>query len=75
MIRSVRFAEGIQCKKCGDFIAPICRKTSVLCQGCGAKIIEGMDLAHSEFIPAKNGEVVTVKITSHIFSETLEIVD
>lgn len=71
---SVRFVEGVQCKRCGDFIDTVRTNTSELCQNCGARIIE-KDMSDNSYSVTDNAKSVTVKVTSRFFKETLEIVE
>ena len=65
----VRFLPGIKCKNCGKIAIPPFRYH--LCQGCGAKVVDG----HNDkdgFLINGNANIIKVKVTHKLFKDVYE---
>ena len=68
----ISYKQALKCKKCGHFTLEVDRSIRhVLCQGCGAHIMDYDGNGHGEYI-GENAEPVSVKVTHKLFSTTYE---
>ena len=68
----VSYETGLKCKQCGKIVLSVDRFcTRVLCQGCGAHILD-FNFKTKEGTMTKNSEQVTVKVTHKLFSDIYE---
>lgn len=68
----VTYEQGLKCRKCGKLCVSINRfQHTVLCQGCGAHIMN-FNLGEREGMVTQNADIVTVKVTHKLFSDIYE---
>ena len=65
----IEFKPGIRCKRCGNMDIP--PFSSILCQKCGAKIVEGYNKKDGYTITA-NANIISIKITHKLFKDIYE---
>lgn len=68
----VTYERGIKCKKCGKICVSFNRNAHyVLCQGCGTHIMNFNPKSKNGEV-TENADIITVKVTHKLFSETYE---
>lgn len=71
----ISYTRGIKCKRCGKLYVTLNKYLRCfLCQNCGA-YLGNFDIEANCLTVEENGEIVTIKVTHKLFSETYEEVE